>query len=120
MPPALSVRLGFNVTNALGTSPHLSSGIAITAASSTSGWLTTACSTSMVEMFALHDDVAAHHHLAQRLATGRHVAHMLVDDAHFAGQQVGHPLASPQSRLLGRSSPDSFERRLSPSDKRLQ
>src|SRR5881396_3145536 len=34
-----------------------------------------------------HDVVAAHHHLSQRLTVGRHVAHLLVDDAELAGDQ---------------------------------
>src|SRR5262249_31675540 len=55
--PAVNVRPGFSVTNALGTSPHFSSGIATTAASSTAGWLTTACSTSMGrDVLAARDD----------------------------------------------------------------
>src|SRR5215218_4060652 len=40
-----------STTNALGRSPHFSSGMATTAASITAGWRDTACSTSMVEMF---------------------------------------------------------------------
>src|SRR5712691_5412433 len=42
---------GFNVTKALGRSPHFSSGTATTAHSRTAGCLATHCSTSMVEMF---------------------------------------------------------------------
>ena len=42
---------GLSVTNALGRSPHFSSGTATTAHSMTAGCLATACSTSMVEMF---------------------------------------------------------------------
>ena len=38
-------------TNAFGRSPHLSSGIATTAASSTDGCSDSTCSTSMLEMF---------------------------------------------------------------------
>ena len=40
-----------SVTNAFGRSPHLLVGIATTAHSSTAGCATTACSTSIVEMF---------------------------------------------------------------------
>ena len=48
---AVRVAPGLRVTKALGTSPHFSSGTAMTAHSITAGWETTACSTSMVEMF---------------------------------------------------------------------
>src|SRR5207249_4218710 len=44
-----------------------------------------------------HDVVAAHDHLAQGLAVGGHVAHLGVDDAELAGDQVGHPLPGPQA-----------------------
>ena len=42
---------GASVTNALGRSPHVSSGIATTAHSRTAGWRPIVCSTSIVEMF---------------------------------------------------------------------
>ena len=44
-------RPGRSTTNALGRSPQWSSGTPMTATSSTAGWLTIACSTSIVEMF---------------------------------------------------------------------
>src|SRR6185312_8601903 len=40
-----------SVTKAIGRSPHFSLGMAVTAASSTSGWRSSTCSTSIVETF---------------------------------------------------------------------
>src|SRR3989475_4069667 len=54
-----------------------------------------------------HDVIAPHHHFSQRLGVRRHVAHLLVDDAELAGDQVGHPPAGPQAwaRLRGGPAP---------------
>src|SRR6266481_1183938 len=45
-----------------------------------------------------HHVIAAHDHFTERLGIRGHVAHLLVDDAELAGDQVGHPLPGAQSR----------------------
>ena len=49
---------------------------------------------------ALHHVVAAHDHLAHRLAVGRDVVHLLVDHARLLGDQVADALAGLLARLL--------------------
>ena len=47
-----------------------------------------------------HDVVAAHHHLAQGLGVGGHVAHVVVHHAHLAGGDVRHALPRLFARPL--------------------
>src|SRR6266849_5718797 len=100
---------GFKETNALGRSPHVSSGMATTAHSRTAACWTMTCSTSeccgsrvRVLVVAFHHVIAAHHDLTHRFTVLGDVVHCLIDDAQGISNGVALALPGEQACLFSK------------------